>query len=174
MPRPTRLTPDTARALVEYNRAVFEAFVRRVRRLPARAAQRRRGIGHETVFDTLVHILNVQEVWLVYIVHGRNSDAELETLFGDDRRHPKDWKGFETYAKRVWAGVEATARAATPKFLARRTSVFWMPGRYTVGDAFLQTTVEEAHHLGEVIAALWQDGTAPPEMTWMGRRRSVR
>jgi len=160
-----------ARALVDYNRAVFARFVRRVRNLPAPQARRRRGIGHESLFDTLVHVLNVQEVWLVYIVRGRNSDKELGALFDDERRHPKNWKGFDEYAKRVWSGVDETLKGLTPRSLARRVNVFWMPGRYTVRDALLQTTMEEAHHLGEIIGALWQDDRKPPDMTWIDVRR---
>lgn len=172
MARTLKLTPTDARALVEYNRAVFDRFARRLRRLPLRKVRRRRGIGHESLFETLVHILNVQEVWLVYIVRGRNSDAELDALFRDPTRHPTDWAGFAAYAARVWAGVDATLRQLTPRGLGRPVSVFWMPGRYTVRDAILQTTIEEAHHLGEIIGALWQDDLTPPEMTWLGVRRA--
>ena len=168
-----RLTfsPADARALVDYNRSVFERYARRVRRLPGREAFRRRGIGHETLFDTLVHVLNVTEVWLVYIVRGRNSDAELEALFGNPERHPKDWKGFDAYSARVWDEVGRTVRGLSDRALGQRVSAFWMPGRYTVRDALFQTTMEEAHHLGEVIGALWQDDRRPPEMTWIDVRR---
>jgi uncharacterized damage-inducible protein DinB len=171
MARSLTLSPNDARALVEYNHAVFDRFVRRVRNLPKKEAMRKRGIGHESLFDTLVHILNVQEVWLVYIVHGRTSDRELGALFDDARRHPKDWKGFHEYAARVWTGVEATVRGLTPRVLARPVKVFWMPGRYTVRDALFQTSFEEAHHLGEIIGALWQDDRKPPDMTWLDVRR---
>jgi len=165
--------PDDARAIFAYNRAVFDRFVRRVRRLPGKEATRKRGIGHESLFGTLVHILNVHEVWLVYVVHGRTSDEELEPLFADPRRHPTTWKGFEQYATRVWSGVDTTLRGLTPRALARPVKVFWMPGRYTVRDAIFQTTLEEAHHLGEVIGALWQDDRRPPEMTWIDTRRTA-
>jgi hypothetical protein len=46
-----------------------------------------------------------------------------------------------------------------------------MPGRYTVADALLQATIEEAHHLGEVIGALWQEDLSSPAMTWIDVRR---
>ncbi len=172
MTRPLELAPSDVRSLSSYNRKVFDRFVRRIRRLPPRVARRRRGIGHETLFDTLVHILNVQEVWLVYIVRGRNSDEELEALFQDRSRRPRDWKGFDAYARRVWSGVDATLRSLTPRALARPVSVFWMPGRYTVRDAVLQVTFEEAHHLGEIIGALWQDDRPSPDMTWLDVRRA--
>jgi uncharacterized damage-inducible protein DinB len=174
MARPLKFTAEDARAIVDYNHAVFDRFARRIRRLPGKAATRRRGIGHESLFDTLVHILNVQEVWLSYIVRGRNTDPELEALFGDARRHPKNWRDLDAYSARVWAEADRTARGLTPTALRRRVSVFWMPGRYTTRDAFLQTTMEEAHHLGEIIGALWQDDVRPPDMTWIDVRRPPR
>jgi uncharacterized damage-inducible protein DinB len=174
MARALEFTPGDARAIVDYNHAVFDRFVRRVRRLPWKAASRHRGIGHESLFDTLVHILNVQEVWLVYIVRGRNSDAELEQLFKDPARKPKDWKGFNAYSKRVWTEIDATMKGLKPAALGHRVSIFWMGGRYTMRDGFLQATVEEAHHIGEIIGALWQDDVKPPDMTWIDVRRSDR
>lgn len=173
MVRSLRFARDDALAVVEYNRAVFYRFVRRVRNLSGKAATRRRGIGHESLFDTLVHILHVQEVWLVYIVRGRDSDKELGALFDDPRRHPTTWKDFDAYAERVWEEVATTARGLSPKTLARTVKAFWMPGRYTVRDALFQSTMEEAHHLGEIIGALWQDDRKPPDMTWIDVRRRL-
>jgi len=171
MREPLELSPHDAKVLVAYNRALFDRFVRKVRRLPRGRAMRRRGIGHESLFATLVHILNVQEVWLVYIVRGRNSDEELGPLFQEKNRHPRDWKTFDLYARRVWAGVDATTRRLTTRDMGRRVWAFWMRGRYTVRDAYLQATMEEAHHIGEIIGALWQDDVRPPEMTWIDVRR---
>jgi len=167
------LSPKDTRALFDYNRAVFDRFVRRVRKLPGRGATRRRGIGHESLFDTLVHILNVHEVWHVYLVRGRNSDRELSALFDDPTRHPKDWKQFDAYAARVWREVDVTLATLTPRTLGRKVHAFWMPGSYTVRDAVLQSTFEQAHHLGEVIGALWQDDIEPPPMTWLDVSRAL-
>ncbi len=58
---------DLVRALVAYNRSVFERFERSIARRPWRAATADRGIGHGSLKDTLVHILNVQEAWLVAV-----------------------------------------------------------------------------------------------------------
>jgi len=167
-PRPAPvLSPAQARELLEYDARVFRRFVRRVRRLPLRAARRHREIGHQSLFDTLVHILNVHEVWFGYIALGRASDPELEALFADRRRRPRDWRGFGRYDRRVWATVDAFRRRLTAREMTRPIHVFWMPGRYVVSDAVLQATFEQAHHLGEIIGALWQDDIEPPEMTWI-------
>jgi uncharacterized damage-inducible protein DinB len=166
-------SPRDARAIVRYNRAVFDRFVGRVRKLPRSEATRPRGIGHESLFDTLVHILHVQEAWLVYLVPGRRKEL-LAVLRDPAYRQPKTWREFDRYAARVWTDVEATVRGLTPRGLSAPVRAPWMPGVYTARDAILQTTLEEAHHLGEIIGALWQDDRAPPDMTWMDLERSVR
>jgi uncharacterized damage-inducible protein DinB len=171
--RPLRFSRNDLAAILEYDRRVFDRYARRIRRLPWTEASRKRGIGHESLFDTLVHILNVHEVWLVYIARGRNSDPVLEPLFEDPTRHPKDWKGFDAYARRVWREVDATVARLTLPALDRRLSAFWMKGRYTTRDAVLQVSLEQAHHLGEIIGALWQDDVRPPEMTWIDTRRDA-
>jgi uncharacterized damage-inducible protein DinB len=159
------LSVPAARALFAYNRSVFDRFVARVERLPAKASRRSRGIGHLSLFDTLVHILNVHEAWIAYILPGKV--RELPARFREPDRHPKDWVGFHTYEERVWQALDAYLGALTEKELRRTVRAPWMPGRYTVSDALFQTTFEEAHHLGEIIGALWQEDRAPPDMTWI-------
>ena len=58
--------------------------------------------------------------------------------------------------------------------LHRRVKAFWMPGRYTVRDAILQTSFEEAHHIGELIGAMWRLNIEPPTMTWIELRPGSR
>jgi uncharacterized damage-inducible protein DinB len=161
------LTPSQARRLFAYNERVFERFVRRVRRLPWRQVRRRREIGHQSLFDTLVHILNVHEVWIGYILQRRSGDSELEALFGDTSRRPKDWRGFRTYDRRVWATVRDFLARLSGRDMSRPVRAPWMPGRYVVSDGLWQTSFEQAHHLGEIIGALWQDDLESPAMTWI-------
>jgi uncharacterized damage-inducible protein DinB len=158
--------PD-ARAILAYDRELFERFVRRLKRLPWREIVREREIGHHTLLGTLVHILNVHEAWLVYVVPGRGD--ELDALFRSEGRHPNaSWKAFDEYARRVWTGVDATASGFTDRSLGRRVKAPWMPGTYTVRDAVMQTTIEETHHIGEIIGALWQmDAPPPSRLTWI-------
>jgi len=164
------LSPRDARAIFTYNRAVFDRFVRRLSRLPWKTVSAERQTGHHTLFETLVHILHVQEAWLAYIVPGRGK--ELSTRFREADRRPTTWRGFRTYSDRVWSETEAVVRSLSARDLRRTVKAPCMPGRYTVADALLQTTVEEAHHLGEVIGALWQEDLASPAMTWIEVHRT--
>lgn len=161
---------DTARRLARYNRRVFSRYAASARKLPWRTATANRQTGHLSIFQTLVHILNVHEVWMLYIVQGRT--RELAALFRESGRRPKSWIGFDAYAGRVWAGIEAFMETLTPTVLSRKVKAPWMPGRYTVGDGILQTTFEQAHHLGEIIAIFWRKNREPPPMTWIDVNRT--
>lgn len=171
-PLPWQLAPVEARALVSYNRSVFERYVRRLRRMPRRQVQKNRETGHLTWIGTLSHILNVHEAWMLYIVPGRT--RELYQRFKDDDRHPTTWPGLVRYGKLVLDGVDAWSEKVTARELARPVKAPWMPGHYTVSDALMQTTLEQAHHLGEIIGTLWQQDVAPPDMTWIDIRRPRR
>ncbi len=168
------LSPVQARALFDYNRYVFERYVRRIRRLPWEEAIRERETGHQSLFQTLVHILNVHEVWIGYIIQGKSSDPELEKLFQDPLRKPGDWKGFSAYNRRVWNSIGEFMQGMAPRDMSRTVHAFWMPGKYTVSDGLMQTTFEQAHHLGEIIGALWQQDIEPPSMTWIEIQRAVK
>jgi uncharacterized damage-inducible protein DinB len=163
--RPPRLD---AHALLAYDRTVFNAFVRRLRRLPRRVTHLDLGIAHGSMIRTLDHILNVHESWLLYIVPGRQ--REIAALWRETGRQPTTWKGLDRYAARVWDGIDARGPTLTERELDRVVKAPWMPGRYTVRDALLQASFEEAHHIGEIIGALWRFDLEPPPMTWIERR----
>jgi uncharacterized damage-inducible protein DinB len=166
----------TVRRLVAYNHSVFLRFERSLARRPWKELVADRGIGHLSLKDTLVHILNVEEAWVVAIAQKRWE------IFDQNGRQPNEvgsWKELRAYRGRVWAEVGAFLSKVTERSLTGRVKAPWMPGRYTLEDAFFQVTIEQAHHLGEVIAVYWQADRAPPDMTWIENlppiaRRSAR
>lgn len=171
--RPEHMTPAQARRLFTYNQRLFERYARFARRLPWEDAIRNRETGHQSLFATLVHILQVHEVWICYIMQHRDTDEELEKLFEDPARKPKDWEQFQRYQRRVWKGVNRFLAGLTPRAMSRTVHAFWMPGKYVLSDGLMQTTFEQAHHIGEFIGALWQQDVKPPDMTWIEIGRSL-
>lgn len=159
------LSADAARAILDYDRAVFGRFEAKVRRLPRKVATADRGIGHASHFGTLVHILNVRDAWFNFVL--RDGAQGADAFFGRPERRPDDWRGFDRYAPEVWEGHDRVRSQCSEAFVKRRVQAPWMPGRYTVGDAVLQVSYEQAHHLGEIIGALWTENRRPPEMTWI-------
>jgi len=155
---------DVIVRLVAYDRLVFEAFERGIKRRRWREAIADRGIGHHSFKDTLVHILNVHEAWLIAAAQGRWD------VFKDPsrkRENIQSWRDLRRYRTRVWSGIDELMAGLTEKQLQRRVKVPWMPGRYTLEDAFFQDSFEQAHHLGEIIGAYWQMDRAPPQMMWI-------
>jgi uncharacterized damage-inducible protein DinB len=171
---PSSLSVDAAREILAYDRRLYDRYLRKVRGLPPKAAFENRGIGHGTLFETLVHILAVHRGWFLYVVPGRLD--ELEAALRRSDWLPDDWREFAPWARRVWAGERAFVEGLTPKELRRTIRAPWMPGRYTVADAVLQVSFEEAHHVGEIIAVLNQRDAKLPDMTWIDvtRGRALR
>lgn len=157
------MNPTDVQALVRYNRDVLERYERALRRLGWRQITRERNTGHHSMKDTYLHIHQVADGWLNYVVPGR-LDAMTER---PDPFRFGDWRAIRRWTAEVWRGIEERVDALTPKELDRPVRAPWMPGRYTVRDAYLQVTFEQAHHLGEIIAMFWQMDRAPPEMTWI-------
>jgi len=162
---------DTMRALARYDRLVFEAFERGLRRRGWAEATRDRGIGHGSYKNTLVHVLNVHEAWFV------GAAQRQWGLFDDARRRPENvrsWADLRRYRLRVWAETDPLLRGLTETQLRRRVRVPWIAGRYTLEDAFFQVSFEQAHHFGEIIGASWQAHRASPQMMWIPTTRGIR
>lgn len=164
------MNPEDVRALARYNRRVLDRYERALRRLTWREITRNRETGHLSMKDTYLHIVQVADGWLNYVVPGRLTALK-------ERRNPyelKDWRSIRRWTAEVWSGIDARLETLTAKELGRRVRAPWMPGEYTVGDAYLQVTFEQAHHLGELIAMFWQMDRSPPEMTWIVTRNRDR
>ena len=165
----------TVRRMMRYNQKVFETFERSAQRLGWETATKDHGIGHLSIKDTLVHILNVHEAWFVAIAQGSWD------VFEDPSRRKESinsWSDLARYRRRVWTEVDRFLSGVDERALQRRVKAPWMPGKYTLEDAIFQTTFEQAHHLGEIIAVYWQLERPPPQMMWLptllGTRVSVR
>lgn len=162
---------DAMDRLVTYDRKTFESFERGIKRQGWEEAVKEREIGHHSFKDTLVHILNVHEVWLVA------APREEWEVFDDPTRRKanvKSWADLTRYRRRVWKGIDELMSGLTENDLKRRVAVDWFKGHYTLEDAFFQTSFEQAHHLGEIIAAYWQMDRAPPQMMWIPITTGIR
>lgn len=164
----------TAQRLSAYNRTVFEKYLRSAVRRGWKAACKDRGTGHLSIKNTLVHILNVHEAWMVAVAQGRWEVFDVPGRRGPDVH---SWAELRKYRDRVWKGVDTLMAVLTDASLRRPVKAPWMPGKYTLEDAFFQTSFEQAHHLGEIIGVYWQADWPPAPMTWIenqgrsGRRR---
>jgi uncharacterized damage-inducible protein DinB len=160
------------RRLVRYDRRAFDSFERSARRLGWARASRDREIGHGSIKNTLVHILNVHEAWLVAAAQDRWD--EVRACAGRRPEAVRSFRDLARYRERVWGAIDPLVAGLTERALARRVAVPWIVGRYTLEDGFQQASFEQAHHLGEVIAAYWQMDRTPPQMMWIPLLTGVR
>jgi uncharacterized damage-inducible protein DinB len=157
---------------VRYDQRAFASFEGSLTRLGWAKATANHEIAHRSLKDTLVHILNVHEVWLVAAAQDR-----WDEVAGNPLRKPAAVRSFadlRRYRASVWKSIRPTVDGLSERGLDRRVRVPWIPGRYTLEDAFYQTSFEQAHHLGEVIAVYWQMDRRPPQMMWIPSLTGVR
>jgi uncharacterized damage-inducible protein DinB len=160
---------EDIRRIWHYNHVVFERFLRAIERLPSRAVTANKEIGHLSLKNTLIHILKNQEGWLHYIAQGRVKQLVALKWSYEDFPTMKSVRNHFDY---VFEGTERYIHRLRDSDLARRVKAPWMPGRYTLEDAFFQVTIEQAHHLGEIIGVFWQMDRQPPDMTWIEVQRA--
>jgi len=163
---------ESVRRLMRYDRRALESFEGSIRRLGWSKATANHEIAHRSLKDTLVHILNVHEAWLVAAAQDR-----WEEVSGNPKRRAEAVRSFSDlrrYRDQVWRGVDGLMEGLTEPRLRRRVRVPWISGSYTLEDAFYQTSFEQAHHLGEVIAVYWQMDRTPPQMMWIPLLTGVR
>ena len=159
------------RRLYQYDREILETYLRALQRLPWKTAVKDRGVGHLSMKNTFVHILNVHDAWLNTVVPGKLERMDDETRRAESMQ---SWKEVRAYMVRVWEGIDVLLKGLTDRKLRRRVKAPWMPGEYTLADAFFQASIEQAHHLGELIAVFWQLDKEPPPMTWIQIQNRLR
>jgi uncharacterized damage-inducible protein DinB len=124
--------------------------------------------SHNSMKDIFTHILTVYDGWLNHARKGETSgvpDSEL-----NDAYHSME--AMRRYMEHVETGVDALLQELDEQMLSLPVKVDWMEKEHSLADALMQVTIEQAHHLGEIIALLWQHNIEPPEMTWIGTQET--
>ncbi|MDH2900574.1 MAG: DinB family protein [archaeon] len=165
-------SPDYYRRLFAYNRKVFNAYLNALAKLPWKTLSKNMESSHYSMKDTLVHILTVYNGWLNYNVYGRSSEIPHET-----EHNPESYNSIGDIRKfrdKVWLGVDELLDNLDDELLAKKVKAPWLPGSHYLADVLMQVSFEQAHHIGEIIAMMWQLDIEPPEMTWIMNTRNMR
>jgi uncharacterized damage-inducible protein DinB len=162
---------NTILKLVKYDKLAFESYERGVKRLGWKRATKNLEIGHLSLKDSLVHILNVYEGLLVAVAQNKRE------VWKDPSRRKENirsWRDLRRYREKVWNGIDDLTEGLTDKKLRRIVRIPWFSARYTLEDVFFQASFEQAHHVGEIIAAYWQMGRSPPQMMYIPLMKGIR
>lgn len=153
------------RRLLLYDRKVLQSYLSAISKLPWKTATKNLEASHYSIAGIFVHILGVYNGWLNYNLYGRSTEIPTETLDMDNYHSARDVRKF---MDAVWRGIDRLLDKLDDQYLAEtKVRAPWMPGDHALGDVLMQVSLEQAHHIGEIIALFWQLDTEPPEMTWI-------
>lgn len=156
------------RRIFTYNWAILHAFLDTLDALPGQLVSANLEASHNSMKDIFTHILTVYDGWLNHARMGESSgvpESELDECY-------QSMENMKRYMKHVEAGVSKLLEGLSDSMLTEPVKVDWMKREHSLADALMQATLEQAHHLGEVIALLWQHNIEPPEMTWIGSQEA--
>ncbi len=157
-------TAKEFRRIYRYNRAVMDAYARKLERLPWAVVSKDRGATWHSMAGVFHHVVGVYDGWLCYVVQGKDVMEETAAKSWDSLASMREVRAFHDA---VWDQVDVLIRGLTDASLRRKVKAPWQPKACTLEDALMQVTLETAHHLGEIIAMLWQEDIQPPAMTWL-------
>jgi len=155
---------DDFRRIFKYNQRVLHSFLETLDKLPPETVSKNFEASHNSIKDIFTHILIVYDGWLNHARKGETSgvpEFEFNKAF-------QSMDTMRRYMEHVETGVDALLRDLNDSMLASRIKVDWFEKEQSLADVLMQVTIEQAHHLGEIIALLWQNNIEPPEMTWIG------
>jgi uncharacterized damage-inducible protein DinB len=162
------MNADDFRRMFSYNRLVLHSFFETLNKLPMEIASKNLEASHNSMKDIFTHILTVYDGWLNHARKGETSgvpDSELDEAY-------LSMEAMRRYMKHVETGVDALLQELDDQMLTLPVRVDWMEREHSLADALMQVTIEQAHHLGEIIALFWQNNIEPPEMTWIGAQET--
>ncbi len=152
------------RRIFNYNEKVLRAFFDTLSKLPWETVTKNVESAHYSMKNTFVHILSVYNGWINYNAVGRSNEISWEE---HDYNNYHSMEQVRDFMLKVLEGVNVFLKGLDDNALSKKVTAPWLEGEHELGDVLMQVTFEQAHHLGEIIALLWQANTEPPEMTWI-------
>ena len=159
------------REMYAYNWRVLRDFCDALGKLPRDAVIKDRGATHGSMKDVFHHILSVHDGWLNVTAQGASADPAMREKDVDEVRSIAELSG---YLEKIIAKEEALLGTLKATDLERPVQPEWKERPHPLRDALMQVTLEQAHHVGELIAMFWAQDVEPPEMTWIDVRLALK
>jgi uncharacterized damage-inducible protein DinB len=160
------MDPLDFRELFTYNHTVRQNYIDTFKKtLSWELMIKNHETGWQSLKDTLLHIIWVEDSWINYSIHG---------LEDPNRPFPyskyDSWKYIEEYNLKVISKVDNYLSSLTAESLYKPVSRLNKDGirRNTIAkEVLIHVFTEELHHRGEIIAILWQMDIQPSDMGWL-------
>ena len=152
---------DSAR-LIQYTHAVRRKYLKMLGELPWDEVVKDRGASHPSIRDIFLHALDAEDLMINYIVKCKN-----EKWVSQDCRKFLNIHQIEGRVDDVEKDVDAYLKKLTKRELDRKVALPWRPSFLSrVEDVLINVAIEDAYHMGELIALMWQFDKEPPLLSW--------
>lgn len=158
------MTVQDFRKIFVYNERVLRSFFDALTCLPWETLAKDMGASHYSMKNVFVHILTVYNSMINYIAVGKSDSIPWE------KHDPNNYHSMSEIAEfmnSVLYDVTRFMGELNDSNLSKKITAPSLEGELELKDFLLQVTFEQAHHLGEIIALLWQMNIEPPPMTWI-------
>jgi len=157
--------------LLSYDQKVLSSFLRKMNKMSWKKLSKNMEASHYSIAEIFVHVLGVYNGWLNYNLYGKWDEIPTKTLNMENYHSTKD---IQKFMDAVWDGVSKLAKNLDDELLDKKVRAPWMPGNHSLRDVLMQVSLEQAHHIGEIICLMWQLDVEPPEMTWIMNTRNLK
>jgi uncharacterized damage-inducible protein DinB len=150
--------------LLEYNQELRSVYLDKLSELPWEEVVKDRGASFPSLRDIYLHCIICVDGIVNHILQGIPSFPRINY---------DDYESIEKirqYVDQVESEANKYLSKITPEELSRKIERKRRDGssnRATVEDYLIHLFQEEIHHIGELIALLWQMGVSPPHMGWL-------
>ena len=158
------------RSTYEYNWRVLRDYCDALSKLPKDELMKNREATYHSLKNVFHHILAVHDGWLNVTAQGASADPAVREMDFDEVQSMDVLRG---YMENIIAKEKQFLAKLSDEDLERGVQPKWKTRPHPLRDALMQVTLEQAHHLGELIAMFWQMDTEPPEMTWVDVRLAL-
>lgn len=159
------------RSIYEYNWRVLRDYCEALSKLAPEQLVKNREATHNSMKNIFHHILSVHDGWLNVTAQGASADPAVREKDFDEILTMDVLRG---YMEKIIAKESGFLAKLTDEELDRGVQPEWKTRPHPLRDALMQVTLEQAHHVGELIALFWQIDVKPPEMTWIDVRLALK
>ncbi len=155
-----------AAKLIRYTHAARRGYLKTLSELPWDDVVKDRGASFSSIRNIFLHALDVEDRLINYAIQGKS-----EQWVQQDYGKFTDMRSVENRVNEVENKVEAYIKGLTQHELDRKITLPWRrdpPLTMRVEDVLVQISIEDASHMGELIALMWQEDRQPPFLSWSG------
>ncbi|MFH0897723.1 MAG: DinB family protein [Candidatus Bathyarchaeota archaeon] len=150
--------------LIQYTHAARRRYLKAFGELSWDEVVKDRGASYPSVRDIFLHALDVEDRFINYIIPGKT-----EKWASQDYGKFTNTRQIEERMDEVEKKVDEYLATLTEHELNRKIAIPWRkdpPLHLRAEDMLVNIVIEDASHMGELIALMWQFDKQPPFLGW--------